>query len=98
MRLVSAWHDTSWIELLAAALALAYVLLAIGQRLSCWIASFASSVLYIWVFFSARLYIESLLKSYFSPLAIYCFRELQPCQSRGGMHRAPPARPRPRLP
>ena len=32
MQLVSAWHDTSWIELLAAALAIAYLVLAIGLR------------------------------------------------------------------
>ncbi len=51
MQLVSAWHDTSWIELLAAALAVAYLLLAIGQRLSCWLAAFLSSVLYVWVLF-----------------------------------------------
>ncbi len=29
VQLVSAWHDTSWIELFAAALAVAYLLLAI---------------------------------------------------------------------
>ena len=73
VQLVSVWHDTSWIELIAAALALAYVLLAIGQRLSCWIASFVSSVLYVWVFFSARLYMESLLNAFFAAMAIYGF-------------------------
>ena len=45
VQLVSAWHDTSWIELLAATLAVAYLLLAIGQHLSCWLAAFISSVL-----------------------------------------------------
>ncbi len=86
MRLVSAWHDTSWIELLAAALALAYVLLAIGQRLSCWIASFASSVLYIWVFFSARLYMESLLNAFFAAMAIYGFWQWQHGKVGGELH------------
>jgi nicotinamide mononucleotide transporter len=73
IRLVSAWHDTSWIELLAAALALAYVPLAIGQRLSCWLAAFVSSVLYVWVFFSARLYMESVLNAFFAAMAVYGF-------------------------
>ena len=75
VQLVSAWHDTSWVELLAAALALIYVPLAIGQRLSCWSAAFVSSVLYVWVFFSARLYMESALNAFFAGMAIYGFRQ-----------------------
>src|SRR5580704_6460406 len=77
MQLVSAWHDTSWIELIAAALAVAYLLLAIGQRLSCWIAAFISSVLYVWVLFDARLYMESVLQVYYALMAIYGFRQWQ---------------------
>jgi nicotinamide mononucleotide transporter len=73
VQLVSAWHDTSGIELLAAALALVYVPLAIGQRLSCWYAAFLSSVLYVWVFFSARLYMESMLNGFFALMAVYGF-------------------------
>jgi nicotinamide mononucleotide transporter len=86
MQLVSAWHDTSWIELLAAALALAYVKLAIGQRLSCWIAAFVSSVLYVWVFFSARLYMESLLNAFFAAMAIYGFWQWQHGKGGGELH------------
>ena len=82
MQLVSAWRDTSWIELLAAALALAYVPLAIGQRLSCWIAAFVSAVLYVWVFFSARLYMESLLNAFFAAMAVYGFWQWQ--HGKGG--------------
>jgi nicotinamide mononucleotide transporter len=73
VQLVSAWHDTSWIELLAAALAVAYLLLAIGQHLSCWLAAFISSALYVWVFFSARLYMESVLNVYYAAMAVYGF-------------------------
>ena len=77
VQLVSAWHDTSWVELLAAALALAYVPLAIGQRLSCWFAAFISSVLYMWVFFSARLYMDSALQGFFAVMAVYGFWQWQ---------------------
>lgn len=73
MQLVGAWHDTSWIELLAAALAVAYLLLAIGQHLSCWLAAFLSSVLYVWVLFSARLYMESVLNAFYAAMALYGF-------------------------
>jgi len=82
MQLASAWRDTSWIEFLAAALALVYVPLAIGQRLSCWAAAFVSSLLYVWVFFSARLYMESLLNAFFAATAIYGFWQWQ--HGRGG--------------
>jgi nicotinamide mononucleotide transporter len=82
MQLLSAWHDTSWIELLAAALAVAYLLLAIGQRLSCWLAAFVSSILYIWVLFSARLYMESVLNAFYAAMAVYGFWQWQ--HGRGG--------------
>jgi nicotinamide mononucleotide transporter len=80
--LVSAWHDTSWIEILAAALALAYVRLAIAQRLSCWAAAFVSSVLYAWVFFTAHLYMDSGLQVFFAAMAIYGFWQWQ--HGKGG--------------
>jgi nicotinamide mononucleotide transporter len=86
IRLVSAWHDTSWIELLAAALALAYVPLAIGQRLSCWLLSFVSSVLYVWVFFSAHLYMESVLNAFFAAMAVYGFWQWRQGTGGGALH------------
>jgi nicotinamide mononucleotide transporter len=82
MQLLSAWHDTSWIELLAAALAVAYLLLAIGQRLSCWLAAFVSSILYVWVLFSARLYMESVLNAFYAAMAVYGFWQWR--HGRGG--------------
>lgn len=82
MQLVSAWHDTSWIEVTAAALAVAYLLLAIGQRLSCWLAAFLSSVLYVWVLFSARLFMESILNGFYAAMAVYGFWQWQ--HGRGG--------------
>lgn len=94
VQLVGAWHDTSWVELLAAALALIYVRLAIGQRLSCWSAAFVSSVLYVWVFFSARLYMESALNAFFAAMAVYGFWQWR--QGREGsalaVSRWPPVR------
>jgi nicotinamide mononucleotide transporter len=82
VQLVSAWHDTSWIELIAAGLAVAYLLLAIGQHLSCWLAAFISSVLYVWVLFSARLYMESVLNAFYAAMAVYGFWQWQ--HGKGG--------------
>ena len=82
IQLVSAWHDTSGIELTAAALAVAYLLLAIRQRRSCWFAAFVSSCLYVWVLFTARLYMESVLNAFYAAMAVYGFWQWQ--RGRGG--------------
>ncbi len=73
IQLVSAWRDTSWVEILAAVLAVAYLLLAIRQRLECWVAAFVSSCLYVWVFFGAHLYMESVLNAFYAAMAVYGF-------------------------
>ena len=82
VQLVGAWHDTSWVELTAAVLAVAYLLLAIRQRLSCWLAAFVSSCLYVWVLFTARLYMESVLNAFYAAMAIYGFWQWQ--HGKGG--------------
>jgi len=82
VQLVGAWRDTSWVEIIAAALAVAYLLLAIRQRLECWIAAFVSSCLYVWVFFGAHLYMESALNAFYAAMAVYGFWQWQ--QGRDG--------------
>jgi nicotinamide mononucleotide transporter len=79
---VSAWHDTSWVEILAAVLAVLYLVLAIRQRLSCWVAAFISSCLYVWVLFGAHLYMESMLNVFYAAMAVYGFQQWQ--RGRGG--------------
>jgi nicotinamide mononucleotide transporter len=69
--LSGAWHTTSWVEISAALLAVVYLLLAIGQRQSCWLAAFVSSCLYVWVLFGARLYMESVLNAFYAAMAVY---------------------------
>ena len=73
VQLVSAWHDTSWIEITAALLAVVYLVLAIRQKLGCWVAAFISSCLYVWVLFGARLYMESVLNAFYAVMAAYGF-------------------------
>ena len=70
-QLMSAWRSTSSVEIIAAVLAVAYLWLAIKQRLTCWLAAFVSSCLYVWVFFGARLYMESVLNAFYAAMAIY---------------------------
>jgi nicotinamide mononucleotide transporter len=74
-QLTNAWSTTSWIEMLAVVLAVAYLLLAIRQSIGCWIAAFVSSCLYVWVFFGARLYMDSVLNVFYAAMAVYGFRQ-----------------------
>jgi nicotinamide mononucleotide transporter len=73
VQLAGAWRTMSGTELIAAALAVAYLLLAIRQSISCWIAAFVSSCLYVWVLFGARLYMESVLNAFYAAMAVYGF-------------------------
>jgi nicotinamide mononucleotide transporter len=77
VQVVTAWRDTSWVEIIAALLAVAYLVLAIRQRLECWAAAFVSSCLYVWVLFSARLYMESVLNAFYAAMAVYGFWQWQ---------------------
>ncbi len=71
IQLAGAWRSTSWVEITAAVLAVAYLLLAIKQRVGCWVAAFVSSCLYVWVLFRARLYMESGLNGFYAAMAVY---------------------------
>ncbi len=75
VQLDGAWRSTSWIEIVAAALAVAYLLLAIRQHIGCWAAAFLSSCLYVWVMFGARLYMGSVLNGFYAAMAVYGYRQ-----------------------
>lgn len=70
-QIANAWYGTSGVEMVAAALAVVYLLLAIRQRIECWAAAFVSSCLYVWVFFGARLYMDSALSAFYAAMAVY---------------------------
>jgi nicotinamide mononucleotide transporter len=74
---VAAWRETSGVEWVGAALAIVYLLLAIRQLLSCWVAAFVSSCLYVWVLFGAHLYMESVLNAFYAVMAVYGFWQWQ---------------------
>lgn len=61
----------SWPEFCAVALALLYVLLAIRERRSCWLAGGVSAAIYLWVFSTAQLYMESALQVFYIGMAGY---------------------------
>ena len=61
----------SGLELLAVALAIAYLVLAIRQSIWCWYCAAASTAIYIGLFFGAKLYMESVLNVFYFAMAVY---------------------------
>jgi nicotinamide mononucleotide transporter len=62
----------AWIiEGVGAALAIAYLLLALKQNKLCWFAWIASSILYLYVMYQAGLYMELLLQVFYLCMGFY---------------------------
>ncbi len=78
------FNQQSWPELVAVALALAYLVLAMQQNVWCWPCAFVSTALFSWVFFDVSLVMESLLNVYYMAMAVYGFW----CWHKGKKHKA----------
>ena len=59
------------LEVIAVVAAIAYLLLAIRQNIWCWLGAGISTVIYVYLFFDARLYMESALNLFYFAMAIY---------------------------
>ncbi len=71
---VNLWEAT------AVVLAVAYLLLAVRQNILCWPAALVSTTIFLFVFASARLYMESGLQLFYMVMAIYGWHQW----TRGG--------------
>ena len=69
--LIEGLRDFTIAEAAGVVLAIAYLLLAIRQNILCWLAAFVSSLIYMTVFFGARLYMESALQVFYAAMAVY---------------------------
>lgn len=58
-------------ELAAMLLSVAYLLLAVRQNIWCWLAALVSTLIYTFVFFQARLYMDSALQIFYAMMAVY---------------------------
>ncbi len=58
-------------EVLAVILAVIYLLLAMQERIECWYAAFASTSIYIFLFWDVNLLMESALQLYYLAMAVY---------------------------
>ena len=61
----------SLLEAVAVVFAVAYLVLAIRQNRLCWVAAFIASVLSVFLFIGAQLYMQSALQVFYAAMAIY---------------------------
>ncbi len=66
---------TSPLEIAAVILAVLYLLLAVKVNILCWVAAFFSTLLFLFLFWDAKLYMESALQLYYLAMAIYGWRQ-----------------------
>jgi nicotinamide mononucleotide transporter len=59
------------LEIVAVICAVLYLLLAIRENIWCWLFAGISTAIYVWLFFVARLYMESLLNVFYFGMAVY---------------------------
>jgi len=66
-----AWLAMNWWEVAAVLLGLAYLILAIFERISCWYAAFFSTAIYTFLFWDVNLLMDSALQVYYIAMAVY---------------------------
>jgi nicotinamide mononucleotide transporter len=63
--------ELQWWEIPAVLLAVVYLVLAIRQNIWCWAAAAVSTLLYLFIMYQARLYMESVLQLFYLAMAVY---------------------------
>ena len=63
--------QANWFEIVAAILAIAYLILAMLQDIRCWVAWIISSLMYFFVMYSANLYMEALLQIFYIFIGLF---------------------------
>jgi len=78
LSLLQAW------EVVAVVLAVAYLVLAIRQNIWCWAAAAISTLLYLFIMYQSRLYMESALQLFYLAMAVYGWYNWRRPQAEGG--------------
>ena len=63
------------IEWLAVGFGLAYLVLAMKEHIACWLMALISTVLFLWLFWQAQLWMESALQLYYIAMAFIGWRQ-----------------------
>jgi nicotinamide mononucleotide transporter len=71
MRAIIAWISDNWIEIAAAAVSIAYVVLSIRQVILAWFFGILSAILYAWVYAHSGFYAGMGLQGYYAIISIY---------------------------
>ncbi|MBC8004368.1 MAG: nicotinamide mononucleotide transporter [Verrucomicrobia bacterium] len=75
MDILYKWLSGNYIELLGAILGFAYILFSIRQSIWTWPVGLMTSVLYVWVFLTTKLYADMGLQIYYVFISIYGWYE-----------------------
>lgn len=71
LQLQQAWQAMSGWELVAVFLSISYLLLALRENRLCWYAAFASTLIYMVLFWEVQLLMDSALQVYYAMMAVY---------------------------
>ena len=71
MAIAAEARDLAPLELIAVVAAVAYLLLAIRQNIWCWLCAGISTAIYVYLFYDAKLYMESALNLFYLGMAVY---------------------------
>jgi nicotinamide mononucleotide transporter len=72
---ITKWLSGNYIELLGAILGFAYIFFSIRQNILTWPVGLLTSLLYVWVFLSSKLYADMGLQMYYVVISIYGWYE-----------------------
>ena len=68
--IITSWISNNWIEIFGAVAGIIFVFLEVKQNLWLWPVGIVTSAVYIWVFFTGKLYADMSLQVYY--LVISC--------------------------
>jgi len=71
-------------EVVAVVFAVLYLVFAIRQNILCWICGGTSAAIFVYVYFAANLYMESLLNAFYFAMAIYGWHKWRSGESGEG--------------
>ena len=91
-QLAAELRATTLTEAVAAVLGIVYVLLILRRRRACWIAGAASSLIYVFLSFAARLPMQALLQAWYVAMGVYgWYSWKRNAEQEGGRIRSWPA-------
>jgi nicotinamide mononucleotide transporter len=70
-KIAEAAKQTSWLEYAAVISSIAYVILAASEKILCWLFGILSSLIYVYLCFISKLYLETFLMVFYVAMGFY---------------------------